>query len=240
MGATGDDEQKSAWNGNGRYSNGAHSKDDDPFTVSLMAEEESHKPAPPLAPLQLSAPQPLEASLGSSMSAAESASSSSSSSNKAVLNSVPAAHRPFLFLLCFVSFLVTFRPSEPFLTPYLIESKGLGADMVNERIYPTWTYCYFAFLLPAGMAGEVVGYRPMIVLQLLSLLVTYCVLIWAEGVQWMQFMQATFGFASAVQSCVFFTYIYRCSPVELYPTVVSSGGQHIRLTLQRPLQRGGG
>ena len=133
----------------------------------------------------------------------------------------PPAHRPFLFLLCLCSFFVTFRPSEPFLTPYLIADKGLGADVVNERVYPTWTYCYFAFLLPAGVLGEVFGYRAMIVSQLVSLLVTYCILIWADGLQWMQLMQVTFGFASAVQSCVFFTYVYRCTPVELYPTVVS-------------------
>lgn len=136
--------------------------------------------------------------------------------------SVPPAHRPFLYLLCVCSFFVTFRPSEPFLTPYLIDYKALGADAVNERVYPTWTYSYFAFLLPAGVLGEVLGYRAMIAAQLLSLLATYSILIWAEGLQWMQFMQVTFGFSSAVQSCVFFTYIYRCSPVEIYPTVVSA------------------
>lgn len=209
-----EDDEKRVWHGNG-HSNGAH----EAYTVSLLAEEKHKPPTKPAATAASSAP--FSHSTPHSLDIASDSSSFVAKSSPAALTGIPSVHRPFLFLLCLCSFFVTFRPSEPFLTPYLIDYKGLGADAVNERVYPTWTYCYFAFLLPAGVLGEVIGYRPMIVAQLISLLATYVILIWAEGLQWMQFMQVTFGFASAVQSCVFFTYIYRCSPVELYPTVVS-------------------
>ena len=223
-----EDEQKRAWNGNGQHSNG--SQHAAAYTASLLAEEEKHdKQHAATAGLPHSTPQSLELSSDSLYSAVPPCPS------LPVLG-VPAVHRPFVFLLCLCSFFATFRPSEPFLTPYLIDYKGLGADAVNERVYPTWTYSYFAFLLPAGVMGEVVGYRPMIVAQLLALLATYVMLIWAEGLQWMQFMQVTYGFASAVQSCVFFTYIYRCSPVEIYPTVVR---HRQRQSLQQRRRRAG-
>ena len=206
-----EEDEKSAWHGNGQHANGFHiAKGNGENSESLLSEEARHK-------------------RGATDATAPPASVHSSGG---FLSSVPSAHRPFLFLLCFVSFFVTFRPSEPFLTPYLIDDKGLGADAVNERVYPTWTYCYFAFLLPAGVLGEVVGSRAMIVAQLSSLLATYVILIWAEGVAWMQFMQATYGFASAVQSCIFFTFVYRCTPVELYPIVVRGTAE----TGQRPQQ----
>ena len=204
-----EEDEKRVWAGNGHHTNGSHHAANGAYSVSLLAADEGHKSSDTAAPLSLSHSTP-------HLFEVEPAGESS----RSVLVGVPHVHRPFLFLLCFCSFFVTFRPSEPFLTPYLIDYKGLGADSVNERVYPTWTYCYFAFLLPAGVLGEVVGYRVMIVAQLIALLATYVILIWAEGLQWMQFMQVTYGFASSVQSCVFFTYIYRCTPVELYPIVV--------------------
>ena len=137
------------------------------------------------------------------------------------LTAVPSLHRPFLYLFCVCSLFVTFRPSEPYLTQYLMDDKGLGAEAVNERVYPVWTYSYFAFLVPVGLAGEWLGYRAIIGAEFLFLLVTYVILIWAEGLRWMQLMQVTFGFTSAAQSCVFFTYIYQCCPAQLYHTAVS-------------------
>ena len=143
------------------------------------------------------------------------------------LTAVPLQHRHFLYLLCVIAFFVTFRPSEPYLTQYLMDDKGLGAEVVNEKVYPVWTYSYFAFLLPVGLAGEWLGHRAVIGAEFLFLLVTYVILIWGEGLQWMQFMQVTFGFTSAAQSCVFFTYIYHCCPPQLYHTAVSQQ-QHTR------------
>ena len=137
------------------------------------------------------------------------------------LTSIPTRHRPFLYLLCVCAFFVAFRPSEPYLTQYLMEDKGLGEAVVNEKVYPVWTYSYFAFLVPVGLAGEWLGYRALIGAEFALLLVTYVILIWGEGLQWMQVMQVTFGFTSAAQSCVFFTYIYQCCPLALYHTAVS-------------------
>lgn len=134
--------------------------------------------------------------------------------------SIPSTLRSFVLLLCLCSAFLDFRPSEPYITPYLIDDIGLGAEAVNESIYPVWTYSYFALLLPVGLIGEMIGYRPMVIIQMISLLATYIILIWCSGLRWMQFMQVTFGFASAVQSCIFYTYIYTCCEPRYYHRVV--------------------
>ena len=102
MFASDEDDEKRVWAGNGHHPNDSHHLNGG-HSVSLLSEHEYDK-APPL-------PSP--------------ATEAATSSSAAVLNAVSSVHRPFLFLLCLCSFFVTFRPSEPFLTPYLIDYKGL-------------------------------------------------------------------------------------------------------------------
>ena len=52
------------------------------------------------------------------------------------------------FILCSYGFFKEIRPSEPFLTEYLIgNSTGLTASQLYQDVYPIWTYSYLAVLV---------------------------------------------------------------------------------------------
>ena len=51
-------------------------------------------------------------------------------------------------ILCLFGFLKDFKPSEPFLTPYLTEPQwvNITLDQAYQQVYPVWTYSYLAVL----------------------------------------------------------------------------------------------
>ena len=87
-------------------------------------------------------------------------------------------------------------------------------------IYPVWSYSYFALLIPVFLLTDMVKYKPMIIVEALSLVITWVLLLWAEGVAWMQVMQFTYGVATSME-IAYYTYIYAKVPKDQY-LVVSS------------------
>ena len=67
------------------------------------------------------------------------------------------------------SFLINAKPSEPFLTLYLKETKLLSDEQLATQVYPFSTVGAFVFLLPLATLAEVVGCRAVILLGLLCL-----------------------------------------------------------------------
>ena len=65
-----------------------------------------------------------------------------------------------------------------------------------------------------------VRYKPMIILEALSLVITWVLLLWAEGVAWMQVMQFSYGVATSME-IAYYTYIYAKVPKEDYLLVSS-------------------
>lgn len=78
--------------------------------------------------------------------------------------------------------------------------------MVNE-IYPIWTYSYLALLFPVFLATDYLCYKPVLILQATSLVVTYSVLLSKKSLIAMQLMQFTFGLATASE-VAYYSYIY--------------------------------
>ncbi|CDR07497.1 unnamed protein product, partial [Oncorhynchus mykiss] len=80
-------------------------------------------------------------------------------------------------LLCVYGFFSNLRPSEPFLTAFLMgPDKNLTeTELVNE-IYPIWTYSYLVLLFPVFLATDYLCYKPVLILQAVSLVVTYFML----------------------------------------------------------------
>lgn len=78
--------------------------------------------------------------------------------------------------------------------------------MVNE-IYPIWTYSYLILLFPIFLATDYVCYKPVLILQATSLVVTYSVLLKMRSLIAMQLMQFFFGLASASE-VAYYSYIY--------------------------------
>lgn len=111
-------------------------------------------------------------------------------------------------LLCVFGFFSSLRPSEPFLTAFLLgPDHNLTEEQVVNEIYPVWTYSYLALLLPIFLATDYLCYKPVLVLQATSLVVTYVILLKARGLLAMQLLEFFFGLATASE-VAYYSYIY--------------------------------
>lgn len=153
-------------------------------------------------------------------------------------------------LLCAYGFFCSVRPSEPFLTRYLLEphknlsetqvpgargsarlgSRGGGRVsyhpvfflllQVFNEIYPVWTYSYLALLFPVFLATDYLRYKPVVLLQGLSLIVTWFMLLYAQGLRAVQLLEFFYGVGTATD-VAYYSYIYSVVDVELYQKVTS-------------------
>ncbi|XP_030265792.1 thiamine transporter 1 [Sparus aurata] len=111
-------------------------------------------------------------------------------------------------LLCVYGFFSNLRPSEPFLTAYLMgPDKNLTETQVVNEIYPIWTYSYLVLLFPIFLATDYLCYKPVLILQATSLIVTHVMLLKAQGLLAMQLLEFFFGLATA-SDVAYFSYIY--------------------------------
>nr|XP_003474482.1 thiamine transporter 2 isoform X1 [Cavia porcellus]XP_013013192.1 thiamine transporter 2 isoform X1 [Cavia porcellus]XP_013013195.1 thiamine transporter 2 isoform X1 [Cavia porcellus] len=122
-------------------------------------------------------------------------------------------------ILCLFGFFSTMRPSEPFLIPYLSgPDKNLTSAEITNEILPVWTYSYLALLLPVFVLTDYVRYKPVILLQGLSFIVTWLLLLFGQGVKAMQAVEFVFGLVSATE-VAYYAYIYSVVSSEHYQRV---------------------
>ncbi|XP_041834502.1 thiamine transporter 1 [Melanotaenia boesemani] len=125
------------------------------------------------------------------------------------------------FLLCVYGFFSNLRPLEPFLTAYLMgPNKNLTETQVVNEIYPIWTYSYLVLLFPIFLATDYLCYKPVLVLQATSLVVTYAMLWKAQGMLAMQLLEFFFGLATA-SDVAYYSYIYSVVDSSHYQRVTS-------------------
>ncbi|KAG8520923.1 Thiamine transporter 2 [Galemys pyrenaicus] len=121
--------------------------------------------------------------------------------------------------LCSFGFFSTMRPSEPFLAPYLTgPSKNLTSEEITNEIFPVWTYSYLVLLLPVFVLTDYVRYKPVIVLQGISFIITWLLLLFAQGVTAMQVMEFFYGMVTATE-VAYYSYIYSVVSPEHYQRV---------------------
>ncbi|XP_037362423.1 thiamine transporter 1 [Talpa occidentalis] len=124
-------------------------------------------------------------------------------------------------LLCAYGFFASLRPSEPFLTPYLLgPDKNLTEREVFNEIYPVWTYSYLVLLFPVFLATDYLRYKPVVLLQGLSLIVTWFMLLYAQGLLAIQFLEFFYGIATATE-IAYYSYIYSVVDLSMYQKVTS-------------------
>ncbi|XP_010632285.1 thiamine transporter 1 isoform X1 [Fukomys damarensis] len=124
-------------------------------------------------------------------------------------------------LLCAYGFFASLRPSEPFLTPYLLgPRKNLTERQVFNEIYPVWTYSYLVLLFPVFLATDYLRYKPVVLLQGLSLIVTWFMLLYAQGLLAIQFLEFFYGIATATE-IAYYSYIYSVVDLGMYQKVTS-------------------
>ncbi|XP_071293659.1 thiamine transporter 2-like [Agelaius tricolor] len=124
-------------------------------------------------------------------------------------------------IICANGFFTTMRPSESFLTPYLTgPDKNLTAEEVTNQIFPVWTYSYLALLFPVFLLTDYVRYKPVVLLQGISLIVTWLLLLFAHGVVAMQLVEFFYGMVTATE-VAYYAYIYSVVSSQHYQRVTS-------------------
>ncbi|XP_040123892.2 thiamine transporter 2 isoform X2 [Ictidomys tridecemlineatus] len=122
-------------------------------------------------------------------------------------------------ILCLFGFFSMMRPSEPFLIPYLSgPNKNLTSTEITNEILPVWTYSYLVLLLPVFVLTDYVRYKPVIVLQGISFIVTWLLLLFGQGVKIMQLVEFVYGLVSATE-VAYYAYIYSVVRPEHYQKV---------------------
>ena len=129
-------------------------------------------------------------------------------------------------VLCCYGFFKEFKPSEPFLTPYLTDSnlthggKNFSTDDINELVYPIWTYSYGVSVFCALLLTDVLRYKPVILIECVSYLATRLLLIWGTSILDMQLMQVVYGVATATE-IAYYSYIYVAVSITHFKQVTS-------------------
>ncbi|CAM9317793.1 unnamed protein product [Bubo scandiacus] len=124
-------------------------------------------------------------------------------------------------IICVNGFLSTMRPSESFLTPYLTgPDKNLTIEEVTNQIFPVWTYSYLALLFPVFLITDYVRYKPVLLLQGISFIVTWLLLLFAHGVVAMQVVEFFYGMVTATE-VAYYAYIYSVVSTDHYQRVTS-------------------
>ncbi|XP_067010156.2 thiamine transporter 2 isoform X2 [Anabrus simplex] len=126
-------------------------------------------------------------------------------------------------MLCVFGFLKEFRPSEPFVTPFLTTFKNFTLEEVNQRVFPVETYSWLSLLVVVFLITDMVRYKPVIIVLALSGVATWSLFIWGTNIAAMQAAEFWFGMFLASE-VAYFTYIYAQVEKEHYQAVTS----HIR------------
>ncbi|CAD5205861.1 unnamed protein product [Bursaphelenchus okinawaensis] len=111
-------------------------------------------------------------------------------------------------LVVLYGILKEFRPSTPFLTPFL---EGPDKNLTNEelygQVYPYWTYSYLVFLIPIFIITDLLKYKPVVVIEAAALTTTWALLVFGNTVWQMQIMQIAFGLATSAE-IAYYSYLY--------------------------------
>ncbi|NXU67246.1 S19A3 protein, partial [Horornis vulcanius] len=91
---------------------------------------------------------------------------------------------------------------------------------VTNQILPVWTYSYLALLFPVFLLTDYVRYKPVLLLQGISLIVTWLLLLFAHGVVAMQVVEFFYGMVTATE-VAYYAYIYSVVSTQHYQRVTS-------------------
>ncbi|KAL0615469.1 Reduced folate transporter [Plecturocebus cupreus] len=130
-------------------------------------------------------------------------------SSPAVEKQVPVEPGPDLELrswrrlvcyLCFYGFMAQIRPGESFITPYLLgPDKNFTQKKVTNEITPVLSYSYLTVLVPVFLLTDYLRYTPVLLLQGLSYVSVWLLLLLGRSVAHMQLMELFYSVAMAAR-----------------------------------------
>ncbi|XP_026541151.1 folate transporter 1 [Notechis scutatus] len=123
--------------------------------------------------------------------------------------------------LCFYGFMGQIRPGESFITPYLLGSeKNFTKKEVTNEITPVLSYSYMAVLVPIFLLTDYLRYKPILVLQSLSHIAIWLLLIFGTSIIAMQFMEFFYGITMATR-IAYSSYIFNLISPSCYQRMAS-------------------
>ncbi|XP_019571287.2 reduced folate transporter isoform X2 [Rhinolophus sinicus] len=102
--------------------------------------------------------------------------------------------------LCFYGFVTQMRPGESFITPYLLSpDKNFTQKQITNEITPVLSYSYMAVLVPIFLLTDYLRYKPVLVLQGLSYVSVWLLLLLGTTVLHMQFLEFFYSITMAAR-----------------------------------------
>ncbi|XP_054479898.1 reduced folate transporter [Anoplopoma fimbria] len=121
--------------------------------------------------------------------------------------------------LCFYGFMSAVKPGEPFITPNLLSpEKNFTMEQVTNEITPVLTYSYMAVLVPAFLLTDLLRYKPVLIMQGVSQVVIWLLLLLGSSLLEMQFMEVFYGITMACR-LAYSSYIFSLVSPVLYQRV---------------------
>ncbi|KAL1140407.1 hypothetical protein AAG570_000339 [Ranatra chinensis] len=122
-------------------------------------------------------------------------------------------------LLCCFGVLKEFRPSEPFVTKYFNNPPvNFSIEVINEQIYPVGTYANMVLLVIIFLVTDYLRYKPIIILQGVSGIIVYIMIIVCRDVWAVQLLEVFYGLFMACD-VAYYTYTYAKVDKSHYQTV---------------------
>ncbi|NXK24190.1 S19A1 protein, partial [Arenaria interpres] len=126
-----------------------------------------------------------------------------------------------VFYLCFYGFMTQIRPGESFITPYLLGAdKNFTQTEVTNEIMPVLTYSYMAVLVPIFLLTDYLCYKPVLVLQSLSHISIWLLLVLGTSVLAMQLMEFFYSITMAAR-IAYSSYIFSLVAPSRYQRMAS-------------------
>nr|XP_051696105.1 reduced folate transporter [Oryctolagus cuniculus] len=123
--------------------------------------------------------------------------------------------------LCFYGFMAQMRPGESFITPYLLgPSKNFSQPQVTNQIIPVLSYSYMVVLVPVFLLTDYLRYTPVLVLQGLSYVCVWLLLLFGRTVVHMQLMELFYSVTMAAR-IAYSSYIFSLVRPERYQRMAS-------------------
>ncbi|XP_062280839.1 thiamine transporter 2-like [Scomber scombrus] len=124
-------------------------------------------------------------------------------------------------LLCIYGFCSMMRPIEPFMTEFLTGTyKNLTTEQVTRQVYPVWTYSTLVLLIPVLLVTDYLRYKPVIILQGLTLVTSFLLVLVGSGVHSAQLAFFIYSIAMAAD-VAYFSYIYSVIQPSYYQRATS-------------------
>ncbi|XP_071320294.1 reduced folate transporter [Trachinotus anak] len=124
-----------------------------------------------------------------------------------------------VIFLCFYGFMSSIKPGEPFITPYLLSpEKNFTRKQVTNEITPVLTYSYMAVLVPAFLLTDLLRYKPVLIVQGISQVSIWLILLLGTSLLEMQMMEFFYGITMACR-VAYSSYIFSLVSPVLYQRV---------------------